>query len=42
MTRLNALLCVVGRGRERLYRLPGNFSVLGSDIEVAHEWRTCM
>lgn len=25
VTGLNALLCIVGRGRERLDRLPGNF-----------------
>lgn len=39
VTRLNALLCAVGQGRERLDRLPGNFFSAWGIIEVAREWR---
>lgn len=41
MTRLNALLCIVGRGRERdLTDFPVTFLVLASKTDVAHERRT--
>lgn len=43
MTGLNALLCIVGRGRERdLTGFPVTFSAIASKTDVVRELRTCM